>query len=173
MKKQEVYTPLFDIEEENTEKVTCTCCGKSVKNTLINQNGVCIECIMNNKINSNDACLLPNQNLFNRFFQEYKLYSKKKNKKDAAMRGIMFGLVGGLVGAAVASATAEAIDPGDPTSKFGFINKKITESSFEKCNKTTVTIRNESWICPCCNHDNAGAHFCSVCGVYPKFKLED
>ena len=173
MKKKQVYTPLFDTEEEYVPKATCLCCGKSVKETLINNDGICIECIMNNKINSNDACLLPNQNVFTRFFQEYKLHSKKKSKENATMRGILFGLGGGFLGGMAAGLTAEAINPGDPTSKFYFINKKITEASFEQCNKMTVTIQNEAWICPCCNHDNSGAHFCAVCGVYPKFKLED
>ena len=173
MKKQEVYTPLFETEEENVPKATCLCCGKSVKETLINADGICIECIMNNKINSNDTCLLPNQQLFNRFFQEYKLYSQKKSKENAGMRAILFGLGGGFLGAMAADLTAEAINPNDPNSKFAFTNKKLKESSFQQFNKMTVTIKTESWVCPCCNHDNYGAHFCKVCGVYPKFKLED
>ncbi len=174
MKKQEVYKPLFeteDIEAGDIEKVTCVCCGKTIKQTLINNDGICVECIMNNRINSDDVSLLPNENLFHSFFNQYKQYLKTKPKDSAlvAVAGAALGLLGAAI---VASATYNSKVP-ERGSKFDYVNKKIKLSTFEKCNKMTISIRNESWICPCCNNDNSGAHFCTVCGVYPKFKLEE
>ncbi len=171
MKKQKVYTPLFEIEDLTTEKAACLCCGKSVKKTLVNQNGICVECIMNNKINSNNACLIPNEKLFSSFFNQYKKHLKTKPKNN-----VLIGAAGatfGLLSAAIISIAASDSQSPNTNSKFNFVNKKIKPSSFEKCNKMTLTIRDESWVCPCCNNDNSGAHFCKVCGVYPKFKLED
>jgi len=126
---------------------------------------------MNNKINSNDACLLPNEKLFSSFFNQYKQYLKTKPKNNALI-GAMAATFG-LLGAAVMSLSATDSQSPNANSKFDFVDKKIKPSTFEKCNKMTINIRDESWICPCCNHDNFGAHFCKVCGVYPKFKLED
>ncbi len=171
MKKQEIYTPLFETEDLDIETVTCNYCGKAVKKSLINQEGICIECIMNNKINSNDSCLLPNKKLFDSFLYQYEQYLRTKPKNHALIGGA--GMVFGLLGAVVASLAADNSQSPHANSKFDLINKKIKPSSFEKCNNMTVTIRDESWVCPCCNHDNSSAHFCKVCGVYPKFKLED
>ncbi len=174
MKKQEIYTPLFETEDPDIKKVTCQHCGKAVKETHINQDGICIECIMNNKINSNNGYSLPNEKLFASFLQQYKQYLKSRPKSPAA--GSLVGAAGaafGLLGAAAMSVATNASQSPGTNPRFDLINKKIKPSSFEKCNKMIITIRDESWVCPCCNNDNSGAHFCKVCGVYPKFKLED
>ena len=114
--------------------------------------------------------------IFTYFFQlflQYQQYLKTKPKSNG--KNILIGAAGaafGLLGAAVVSAATNSQAPNNPNLKFDCINKKIKPSTFDKCNKTTVSIRDETWICPCCNKDNFGAHFCNVCGVYPKFKLE-
>lgn len=172
--KKDNYTPLFEIEDTDIKKVTCQHCEKTVKETLVNQDGVCVECIMNNRTNSDNAYLLPNEKLFSSFLQQYKHYLKTKPKSPAA--GALVGAAGaafGLLGAAAMTVATNASQSQGTNPKFDLINKKIKPSTFEKCNKMTVIIRDESWVCPCCNHDNYGAHFCKVCGVYPKFKLED
>ena len=122
MKKKQVYTPLFDTEEY-VPKATCLCCGKSVKETLINNDGICIECVMNNIINSDDTILKPNEKLFATFFHQYEQYLKTRPKNNA-----LVGLVGatfGLLAATVTSLAAHDSQPHNTNSKFDYINKKI------------------------------------------------
>ena len=179
MKKKEEYTPLFGVDtEENAvlEQAICKCCKKSVKKNLLDENGFCIECVMNNNTSSKNAYAFPNEKVFNSFFQQYKIF-KKQNKHQSAERSFfkkltVAALPGGLYKAAV-HFSPDAPDTRKPLKNENFTNYRIGKSSFDKCNKLTVKIRDASWVCPCCYHDNLGAHFCDVCGVYPKFKLED
>ncbi len=176
MKKPKAYTPLFSEDsEQNITKSICTICGKTVNDRLLNSNGVCIECVMNNKTNSKDICLFPNERLFYTFLHQYNIYKKqlKQNNQNKTILKNLIGVNFGYLYKMTVDLAPDTPQSSKTPKNYDFVNQNIKKSSFKKCNKTTVIIRDESWVCPCCNHDNFGAHYCTVCGVYPKFKLQD
>ena len=153
-KTQEVYIPQFFDEEEISENVksTCKCCGLSINEKNITEDGFCIECVMNNKTPIVNKFAHPDKNTYEGFCNSCKL----SKKKTSDLR-----LLGPLIGGLAMMNTTE------------FDNDIHKNGSFNKNNKKTVYIRSESWVCPCCLKDNSGPHYCTRCGVYPNFKLID
>ena len=153
-KRNEEYVPQFDLEENlPIVKKECNCCGKLVNEKNITKEGYCIECVMNNRATKENKFAHPDERTYKNFCRFLNEANKKNRFKHIMAAGVLPLLMQ------------------MNTSEFeGDIQKN---GSFDKNNKKTVYIRDESWVCPCCLQDNVGPHYCKRCGVYPQFKLID
>lgn len=152
--KQEEYIPQFDLDDDVVIEKVCSCCGNLVNEKNVTKDGFCIECVMNNKAPIVNRFAYPDKRTHESFCHFLKESSKRRKNTLRMVATVFLPL----------AAMRNTSEFDDEVSKNG---------SFNKNNKKTVYIKDESWVCPCCLQDNVGPHYCKRCGVYPKFKLID